>query len=347
MLGDVLFVFQIKERSPVYAGDGEAECRWFKSKVLHEATKQVRDTLRYLQSYSEIRVPNERGHIFNLAAGAFADILKIVVYMPSANLPDDCRCVRHHMSSSAGFIHLVDARDYLEILRTLRVPEEVVRYFKYREAVLTRFADASGDLPESAITGHFVGGDPNVPPTLGSAMHLYHLVDDAADWDIAPFLRDLHDHLSVPDISDDYYDILIEFAKLPRSGWRLVKERIVRCIDKAAKDEFAKPYRIVDPTTGCGFVFIPVTSEFVKNPDWPSIRRRGVQQLTAAHKYDQRMSKCIGVIVSKEGEYFDIFWCMLGGQWKEDPEFQRALNENFPFRPVKHAEIYGYYLRPG
>ena len=57
LLGDVLLVYQIKERSPRDAGDAETERRWFDSKVIGKATKQVRDTIRYLQSYSEIQVP--------------------------------------------------------------------------------------------------------------------------------------------------------------------------------------------------------------------------------------------------------------------------------------------------
>jgi len=132
LLGDVLLIYQIKERSPSSVGDAETERRWFKDKVLGKAKRQVADTLRYLQTYPEIRVPNERGHAFNLAGSAFADILKIIIYHPSPNLPDDCRRIRHHVSNSAGFIHIVEARDYLEIARTMRVPDEVVRYFKYR-----------------------------------------------------------------------------------------------------------------------------------------------------------------------------------------------------------------------
>jgi hypothetical protein len=120
MLGDVLIIYQIKERFLEQAGNAAAERRWFKSKVLTNATKQVRDTLSYLQTYSEIRVPNERSHIFNLAARAFSEVIKVVIYLPSPNLPDDCRGVRHYFSRSAGLIHIVDARDYLEIARTLR-----------------------------------------------------------------------------------------------------------------------------------------------------------------------------------------------------------------------------------
>jgi hypothetical protein len=342
MLGDVLLVFQIKERSLDQTGDAAAERRWFESKVIRKATKQLRDTLRYLNAYEEIRVTNERGHVFNLAGNVFVDILKLVVYMPAPNLPRDCRSIRSHVSSSAGFIHIVDARDYLELSRTLRVPEEVVRYFKYREMVLTRFTGASCCVPEPAIAGHFIGGDLDVPPTTESAVHLRRLVDDAEQWDLAPFMRALHSGLSVPEISDDYYDILIEFAKLPRSMWRTVKERLRLCIDKVQKDEFAQPYRTAYPHTDCGFVFIPVQSEIVQSQEWPTIRLRGLQNFTMLHKYDQHLSKCIGVMVAKDGTYFDILWCLIAHEWTEDPEIQQKLDENFPFRPVKLAEVHGY-----
>jgi hypothetical protein len=347
MLGDVLFVFQIKQRSPERAGDAERERQWFTRKVIRKATKQLRDTLRYLNSYSEICVPNERGHIFNLAGSAFTDLIKVVVYLPAPSLPEDCSRIRHHVSDSAGFIHIVDATDYLELSRTLRVPEEVVRYFKYREMVLTHFADTCPNMPEPAIAGHFIGGDPDVPPTAHSAIHLHRLVQDANEWDLAPLMRGLHRGLSMRGSSDDYYKILIEFAKLPRSGWRTVKERIRLCIEKVQMDEFTRPYRFTFPDSGCGFVFIPVQSELVRRQDWQAIRARGIQQLTQAHKYDQRLSKCIGVLVAKEAEDFCIDWCLVAHEWAEDPEMQKALNDNFPFRPVKPAEVYGYRTADG
>jgi hypothetical protein len=341
LLGDDLLVYQIKERSRSNVGDVEAEGTWFKEKVLRKAKKQVADTLRYLRTYTEIQVPNEHGRVFNLAESAFTDVLKIIIYLPSPNLPDDCRRIRHCVSHSAGFIHIVDARDYLEIARTLRVPYELVRYFKYRETVLTRFADCAS-LPEPAIAGHFICGKLDVAPSVESAKHLHSLVQDEEEWDLTPFFRHLHDHLPTPGFGEDYYDILIEFAKLPRSVWREVKKRIRLCIEKVAKDEFAVPYRIVWPDTGCDFVFIPMQSEFVANPDWPTIRLRGLEQLTRAHKYDQRLSKCVGILVSKIGENFEIWWCQIAHEWAEDLEIQRALDKNFPFRPVKKAEAHGY-----
>lgn len=345
LLGDVLLIYQIKERAKDQAGGPEAERSWFQSKVLGKAKNQIRDTLRYLQTYREILIPNERGHVFNLAESASAKILKIIVYRPSANLPDDCRSVRYYESKSAGFIHIVDANDYLEIGRTLRVPQEVVRYFEYRESVLTRFAGEEVNLPEAAIAGHFIGGkQEEVLPTVESAKYLHQLVQDDREWDLAPFLRGFHDHLSEPGVGDDYYAILIEFAKLPRSAWRKVKERIVLCIEKVQKDEFTRPYRISVPETGCGFVFIPVISKFVKEADWLTVRANAIQNFTLLHKYDQKLSKCIGILVARDGEYFDIQWCLVSHEWTEDPELQKALDDNSPFRPVQETRVPGYVL---
>jgi hypothetical protein len=342
MLGDVLLIFQIKERFCGEAGDAVSERRWFTSKVIRKATKQLRNTVSYLNSYSEIRVPNERGHIFNLAAGAYADIVKLIVYLPAAELPAACRGIRHYLSKSAGFIHIVDARDYLQLSRTLCVPEEVVRYFRYREMVLTRFASACANLPEPAIAGHFIGGDVEVPPVVGSEAHLHRLVQDPQEWDLRPFTRELHRGLAVPGISDDYYDILIEFAKLPRSIWRKVKERIRLCIENVKQDELVKPYRIVYPHTDCGFVFIPVPSLIARRRDWEVIRLRSLHNFTAAHKYEQRLSKCIGILVAMSEDSVDIFWSLIEHEWIEDPEMQRALDQDFPLRPVKVVEESGY-----
>jgi hypothetical protein len=341
MLGNVLLIYQIKERLTDQAGDAEAERRWFKSKVLGKATKQVRDTLRFLRTCSEIRVPNERGHVFNLAAkDASVDLVKIVIYKPTPNLPNDCRRVRHHVSDTAGFIHIIEVHDYLEMSRTLRVPEDLVCYLKYREMVLTKSEDKC--LFEPGISGHFIGGDTNILPTVASARYLKRLVQDEEEWDLSPFLRDLYNHLSDPKDSDKYYDILIEFVKLPRSVWRAVKERVRLCVENVNKDEFAQPYRIVAPHTGCGFVFIPVPSELVLRPDWPIIRERAIEQFTLAHKYDQRLSKCIGVLFAKQGSAFYIDWCLEAYEWVEDRDIQRALDKNFPFRRVRVAMLYGY-----
>ena len=74
------------------------------------------------------------------------------------------------------------------------------------------------------------------------------------------------------------------------------------------------------------------------------MRVRGLRQLVEAHKYDRRLSKCVGILVAKDGEYFDILWCLVAHAWMEDPEYQRILESNFPFREVKGRDLHGYQI---
>jgi hypothetical protein len=57
--------------------------------------------------------------------------------------------------------------------------------------------------------------------------------------------------------------------------------------------------------------------------------------MTLAHKYDQQLSKCIGISFFKEGEYFLIDWCFLESPWTRNLEFEKILRKNLPFRDVK------------
>lgn len=340
LLGDVLIICQIKERAKTDVVIEDAERVWFKNKVLGKATKQIRDTLKYLETFEEVLVANGRGHKFNLAAQQYRNVIKVVIYATGAPLPRDCAEVRHHTSKTAGFIHIVNAKDYLEVGRTLRVPEEVVRYFEYRQAVVESL-DGSCP-PEAAIAGHFIGGDPATPPSIDSAKYLHQLVNDEAEWDLAPFLKRLHATLTATEDSNDYYAILREFAKLPRSMWRAVKERLRLCIQKVTDGEFARPYRMAFPSMNCGFVFIPADPALVADPQWNKLRLNGLQNITAAHKYDQRLARCVGCLVSKDGPYFDIQWCFMEYDWAEHPEMEESLRKSSPFRPVSEALIHGY-----
>jgi hypothetical protein len=66
-LGRDLVVYQLKERQAPANTTPEQESAWFNRKVLGKGTKQVRDTLRYLESGASIPLENHRGHQFNLS----------------------------------------------------------------------------------------------------------------------------------------------------------------------------------------------------------------------------------------------------------------------------------------
>ena len=61
MIGDVLLLYQIKERKVDRRIDSASERKWFSDKVLGKATKQIRDTLRYLQTYCRFQCRTSEG----------------------------------------------------------------------------------------------------------------------------------------------------------------------------------------------------------------------------------------------------------------------------------------------
>src|SRR5215213_10346193 len=121
-LDDLLITFQLKERDLSGSHTRETEINWFGDKVLRNATKQIRDTLRYLNTYEEINIANERGHIFNVVSGKIGKRINVVSYAPHDLLPKEYRSKKFHLSSTAGFIHLIPAYDYIELCQTLITP---------------------------------------------------------------------------------------------------------------------------------------------------------------------------------------------------------------------------------
>ena len=111
-LGKYAFVLQLKERNGAGA-DPKGERDWFRNKVLGKATRQIRDSLRFLDEHKKIRITNERGHSFNIKGAELSRITKIVVFLGGRALPEDCRQTRYHVSDTAGFIHILAAHDYL------------------------------------------------------------------------------------------------------------------------------------------------------------------------------------------------------------------------------------------
>jgi hypothetical protein len=208
-------------------------------------------------------------------------------------------------------------------------------------------AQSMGEVPEASIAGHFVGGDLSLAPTRESFRYLHQLVQDEEEWSLTSLFESLHNHILMEASNGDYYDIFLEFVKLPRSGWREVKRRIKLSIEDVQRDKPARPYRVAYPATECGFVFIPITSELAAHPNWPVMRRIALENFARAHKYEQRLRRCVAVLIAKDGDYFEIFWGLVAHPWQEDPKMERALRTNYPFRPVREQQVYGYRFVEG
>src|SRR6266516_1442977 len=83
-IDDLLMVYQLKERGAANVADERAERRWFEVQVLKKATRQVRDTLTFLQGHPVINITNERGHTLNVTSAQVERVVKLVLYQPSS-----------------------------------------------------------------------------------------------------------------------------------------------------------------------------------------------------------------------------------------------------------------------
>lgn len=330
-LDDLLIVFQCKERNISKSTNSEDEKKWFNRKVVHDATKQIRDTLKYLKKYKEIHLTNERNHIFNIATAELKSINKIVLYSAHKLLPTECRNKKYHKSSSVGFIHFFHIEDYLGICETLVTPAEIHHYLSYREELINKWEKETGHIPEYALLGHFLYGDLYAEPNIESSKYLIALKNNRSEWDFTNIVRIYADRITTTSNPQDYYEIITELANLKRTDLKLFKERFELARDKAMKNEFAIPYRMTIPNK-VGFVFIAITKDKIdKRTQW-------LNNLTLAHKYDQKLSKCIGLSISPDQdskEFFYVEWCYIEFPWEYKEEMERMLKENFPFRPVR------------
>lgn len=336
-LGELLLVFQLKERKAAPNTTEVAERKWFEKKILEHATRQIRDTLRYLDENESIGLQNRRGHSLSLEFGKIGQIHKLVVYLPNKLLPKDCLNVKHHMSKTAGLIHIIPAHDYLGIVQTLLTPVEVADYLDFREELIELWGEQVKEIPEPALVGQFLYGDLTMPPSLSFLDYLKNLDQRADEWDMSGIISQFTDRVTTEKPPTDYYPIITELASLKRNELREFKVRFQMAIDKSRADVMTQPYRIAVPRTDCGFVFIPLTKAMFRHS------RTAVSNMTLAHKYDQRLTKCIGVAIGNhEQGWFNAEWCYVTSMWEQDDYLDKLLADNNPFRAVKVAELPRY-----
>jgi hypothetical protein len=172
-------------------------------------------------------------------------------------------------------------------------------------------------------------------PNSNSGKALERFIQDFDSFDISSLIGGLSDHIEHSEDVAQYYRIMLEFARLPRSVWREVKVRFVKSVEIAKAREFAQPYRVTFPTSDCTFMISPIPPEVPSTgEDGRRARANGLQAFTYAAKYLAKTSKGVGILVSVDGEYFQIDWCLIDQPWEPDAELDAKLAENSPFRTV-------------
>ena len=341
-IGSLAFVFQLKERTEE-TSDPDAERRWFQRKVLRKATDQIKASMRYLAENEEIRLANGHGHEIAIRGADLEDVKKIVVFLPGRSLPRDCWEVKFQISTTAGFVHILAANDYLGVLDNLRVPDDVRLYFEYRESVLPRLRKVGTLVEEADIMVGFLS-DMDLPEP-GSMKRLGAFVQEFDDFDLSIIMSNLQSRIVNPEGRLEYYRIMEEFARVPRSVWREFKARLVISLKASEVGEPRRPFRFAFPRTGCTFMVASM------DPDWPAtgedgyrMRMNAVTMFTEAAKYDLKTRVGVGLLISKDGEYFQLDWCLVDEPWAFDAKMEEFLTATSLFGPARERSVYSFFF---
>lgn len=69
---------------------------------------------------------------------------------------------------------------------------------------------------------------------------------------------------------------------------------------------------------------------------------KGLANLTYAAMYDTKVSKGVGILISKDGEYFQIDWSLLNVPYESDPEMDARLADSCPFREARQKMLHSF-----
>src|SRR3546814_5810229 len=78
-------------------------------------------------------------------------------------------------------------------------------------------------------------------PSSSSRESLRRFVQDHEAFNLSPLIGNLHDHIERSDRPYDYYRIMLEFARVPRSVWRVIKLRFMMSLETAREGGFTQP----------------------------------------------------------------------------------------------------------
>ena len=224
------------------------------------------------------------------------------------------------------------------------MPEDIRRYFSYREAVAPKLEDADGVIDESDIMGAYLGEEDLPKPQ--SREILRRFVQDLDAFDLSRLLGSLHDHIQSSEKPYDYYRIMIEFARVPRSVWREVKLRFLKSLESVQEKEFTRPFRLAFPATDCAFMIAPLDPQIpATGPEGEKGRINGLKNFTYAAMYDTKVSNGVGILISKDGDYIQIDWSLLNLPWKQDSEMETRLAQSYPFREAKEKPIDSFLFK--
>lgn len=346
LLDELVFVFQLKERNLKGETTTETEKNWFDKKVIIAASKQIRDSLRYIDTMSSIKLKNLHGFEVEFSKNTIATLHKLIVYKPNDMLPRECYEKKFYISKSAGFIHVFPIVEYERVLDILQTPGEIALYFEFRETIIQQWWNSIDftTIPEKALLGQWMQANvshlsPNIEFSKIIDQHHEKLEQLYDTWDMRGIMSKVWDRT---DGNPDSLKMLQEVAKLTRQELVILKERWGKAQEDAFEIIDSNPYYLINGRTACGFVFVPIVLDAGISIEILLTNYRDL------FKYHFKLTKCVvfGFIAGQDGWYDNPFLVDIAA-WEENHELATIVEENkFRIRPVKttmYHEIAHYF----
>ena len=327
---DLLIAFQMKERQRDLP-----EAHWFEKKVLKIATRQVRDTLRYLSEHDEIAIENQRGHRFRLTPAKLARKHMVVVYDEPASVVYRARS-NHHLSRTAGLIHVLRSSDLIDVCRTLITLSEIASYLEFRD----RIVRVNKFLSERAILGQFLRGAFNELPDERNAAEFSGFRRDRSRFDIRWFFKELPQIIHTNHNGDDksYYELLKEYVLLDRFELEQCRIRIGMVNNSLTNSSNLSPM-VMATRRGTCFVWIAVPNRNFAQ------RLILLQNILYLAKYVTQTERCVGMAYAVRPDgLIELEMGYMEAPWAHDPLAEQHLTEANPFLPFGIQEKPGYRI---
>lgn len=328
------FIFQLCEREQkVVTKAGELE-KWAAANVVRRGVRDVQNTRELIASYDAVSLVNHFGHRLTVSPRDPESLVGVIVYRaPPKSRP--FRVARFRRVRNGSFIHILRDTDYFEILDHFVTPAELVDYFTFRRDILLGWDPPATAVSETALIGQYLLEDFDSPPDqrleraararrAPARCEFTFVLDTLA----ARIAEQEDDHAD-----SEYYDILSELAQLGRYDLRALKEQLRLALESVRADRFELPYRIASSRTGCGFLILPLTTEF---------HDRGydaLESLARASKHELDLRRQVGIGMWKDSEFVDIDWLYLAGENRPDPAINERLALNYPFRRASERRL--------
>jgi hypothetical protein len=296
--------------------------------------KQIQNTRDLLHSYLGLSLVNQFGHRDHISPGDPDLMVGVIIYRVPAK-SRAFRAARFKKNKNGGFVHILRDAEYFEITAHFITPAALSDYFGFRRDIFINWDPTLTAVSEAALIGQYLSEHYSSAPDerferaarshSGPTACEFAFVLDSLATSIASQEGEYAD--------TEGYEILTELARLNRHELRALKQQVRLALESVRANRFELPHRIVSARTGCGFLVLPLTSEFHDRTFF------ALESLSYASKYELDLEKQVGIGMWRESEFVDIQWLFLNGRNLPDSYLDERLARGYPFRRSSEQRI--------